>query len=66
MNAKAKARETSAVPISAISDDIVEVPKKYGLPALPTYSIGLLAGRSDNPAVDAAADHLRATYAQAA
>ncbi len=52
------------LPMSAIQGDIVEVPKKYGLPELPEYAIGLLSGRNDNPAVTAAVDHLRATFAQ--
>ena len=54
------------LPISSASDDIVEVPKKYGLPSLPKYGVGLLSGKSDNPAVDAAANHLRAAYTQVA
>ena len=52
------------LPISAAQGDIVEVPKKFGLPKLPNYAVGLLAGKSDNPAVEAAANHQRATYAQ--
>ena len=52
------------LPVSAAQGDIIEVPKKYGLPELPKYAIGLLSGKSDNPAVEAAANHLRAAYAQ--
>ncbi len=53
------------LPMSAATGDIVEVPKKHGLPKLPKYAIGLLSGNNDNPAVDAAVNHLRATFTQA-
>ena len=47
-----------------LGGDIVEAPQKYRLPKLPDYKLGLLHGRNDNPAVVAAADHLRASFAQ--
>lgn len=52
------------IPASALGGDIIEAPAKHGLPQLPEYGLGLLAGRNDNPAVCAAADHLRACFAQ--
>lgn len=45
-----------------LGGDIVEAPAKHGLPKLPGYTLGLLHGRNDNPAVIAAADHLRASF----
>jgi len=47
-----------------LGGDIVEAPAKHGLPKLPGYTLGLLHGRNDNPAVVAAADHLRACFSQ--
>ena len=47
-----------------LGGDIVEAPEKHGLPKLPSYTLGLLQGRNDNPAVVAAADHLRACFSQ--
>lgn len=51
------------LPISALGGDIIEAPAKYALPRLPQYSLGLLMGKKPNAAVDAAADHLRASFA---
>lgn len=47
-----------------LGGDIIEAPEKHGLPKLPGYALGLLHGRNDNPAVVAAADHLRACFSQ--
>jgi len=47
-----------------LGGDIVEAPEKHGLPKLPGYALGLLHGRNKNPAVVAAADHLRACFSQ--
>ncbi|QMU59268.1 MAG: LysR family transcriptional regulator [Boseongicola sp.] len=54
------------LPKSSIGGDIIEAPAKYGLPALPKYSLGMLHGRNGNPAVSAAVDHLRASFSGAA
>lgn len=51
------------IPISSLSGDIIEAPDKFGLPKLPTYALGLLVAEDPNPAVEAAADHLRASFA---
>lgn len=50
------------VPVNALSGDIVEVPRSYGLPELPEYSLGLIMAESPNEPVKAAADHLRASF----
>lgn len=51
------------IPVSSIGGDIVEAPAHFGLPKLPTYALGLITGGDPNPAVLAAADHLRASFA---
>ena len=51
------------IPQSSIKGDVVEVPDRFNLPKLPLYALGLLIGKNPNPAVDAAADHLRASFA---
>ena len=51
------------IPVSSLGNDIVEAPAHYGLPKLPRYALGLLVGTDPNPAVIAAADHLRASFA---
>ena len=51
------------IPRSSLVGGIVEAHEKYGLPALPKYSLGLLVAPDPNPAVLAAADHLRASFA---
>lgn len=50
------------IPRSSLGGDIIEVPAKYGLPALPEYALGLLIGATPSAAVNAAADHLRASF----
>lgn len=52
------------IPKSALGGDIVEAPARFGLPRLPQYAIGLLVAKDPSPAVAAAADHLRASFAQ--
>lgn len=51
------------VPRSTLGGCIVEAPEKAGLPKLPSYALGLLISKDANPAVLAAADHLRAAFA---
>jgi DNA-binding transcriptional LysR family regulator len=51
------------IPESSIGGDIIEVPVKHGLPKLPKYALGLVTGPDPSPAVKAAADHLRASFA---
>jgi DNA-binding transcriptional LysR family regulator len=51
------------IPESSISGDVIEVPDRFNLPKLPKYALGLLFGENPNPAVEAAADHLRASFA---
>ncbi|MDJ0638804.1 MAG: LysR substrate-binding domain-containing protein [Paracoccaceae bacterium] len=51
------------IPVSSIGGDIVETPKHFNLPDLPKYALGLLTTKDPNPAVQAAADHLRASFA---
>ena len=54
------------IPISSLGGDIIEAPAKFGLPRLPEYALGLLMADDPNPAVVAAADHLRASFAVSA
>jgi len=51
------------IPVSSIGGCIVEAPSHFGLPKLPKYALGLLVSDDPNPAVVAAADHLRASFA---
>ena len=51
------------IPISSLSGDVIEVPARLNLPELPQYALGLLFSENPNPAVEAAADHLRASFA---
>ena len=51
------------IPESSIAGDVVEVPARFNLPKLPQYALGLLFSDNPNPAVQAAADHLRASFA---
>jgi DNA-binding transcriptional LysR family regulator len=51
------------IPISSLGGDIVEAPQHFGLPDLPSYALGLLVTDDPNPAVTAAVDHLRASFA---
>ena len=50
------------IPVSSIGGCIVEAPARFGLPKLPKYALGLLVSDDPNPAVVAAADHLRASF----
>ena len=50
------------IPKSCLKDDIIEVPDKFGLPKLPDYALGLIIGKTPTAAVEAAADHLRASF----
>lgn len=52
------------LPVSAIVDPIIEAPDKFGLPKLPDYGLGMIIAPDSGPAVLAAADHLRASFAQ--
>lgn len=51
------------IPVSSLGGCIVEAPAHFGLPKLPKYALGLLMSDDPNPAVAAAADHLRASFA---
>lgn len=50
------------IPVSSLGGCIVEAPRHFGLPKLPSYALGLLVADDPNPAVLAAADHLRASF----
>ncbi|NNF92294.1 MAG: LysR family transcriptional regulator [Boseongicola sp.] len=50
------------IPRSSLGGDIVEVPERFGLPKLPDYALGLIVAPDPSPAVQAAADHLRASF----
>ena len=50
------------LPASALGQGLVEVPERYGLPRLPEFGIGLVVGENALPPVQAAADHLRASF----
>lgn len=51
------------IPVSSLGGCIIEAPDHFGLPDLPKYALGLLVSEDPNPAVLAAADHLRASFA---
>ncbi len=51
------------LPVSAAVDPIVPADPKFGLPELPEYSLGMVISPGANAAVEAAADHLRASFA---
>ena len=51
------------IPRSALGGEAIEAPARYGLPKLPEYALGLAIAKDPNPAVEAAADHLRAAFA---
>jgi DNA-binding transcriptional LysR family regulator len=51
------------LPVSALTDRIVKADQRYGLPELPKYALGLILSPNANNAVQAAADHLRASFA---
>ena len=50
------------VPRSTLGGDIIEVPERFDLPKLPEYALGLIVGPNPSNAVQAAADHLRASF----
>lgn len=50
------------IPVASLGGDIVEVPDRFGLPKLPDYALGLIVAPDPTPAVQAAADHLRASF----
>ncbi|MEZ5812903.1 MAG: LysR substrate-binding domain-containing protein [Rhizobiaceae bacterium] len=52
------------MPVSAISDPIMAADASYGLPELGDYALGLVVVREPSAAAAAAADHLRASFAQ--
>lgn len=52
------------LPASALSDAIVQADAKFGLPKLPDFGLGMIVAPDSGPAVLAAADHLRASFAQ--
>lgn len=51
------------IPRSSVDGAIVEVPRHYGLPPLPQTALSLVITPKPNPPVLAAADHLRAAFA---
>ncbi len=51
------------IPVSSLGGCIVEAPSHFGLPKLPKYALGLLVADDPNPAILAAVDHLRASFA---
>lgn len=51
------------IPVSSLGGKIIQAPAHFGLPALPTYALGLKVMDDPNPAVVAAIDHLRASFA---
>jgi DNA-binding transcriptional LysR family regulator len=53
------------IPKSSLGGDIVEAPAKFGLPVLPKYALGLLVRSDPSPAVEAAADYIRAAFSAA-
>ena len=52
------------IPVSSLAGKIVEAPARAGLPPLPKYALGLYVSDDANLAVQAAADHLRASFAK--
>ncbi|MEM7213932.1 MAG: LysR family transcriptional regulator [Pseudomonadota bacterium] len=51
------------LPVSSLGGDIVEACSKKGMPELAEYALGLLVRDDPSEAVQAAADHLRASFA---
>ncbi|MEM1374212.1 MAG: LysR substrate-binding domain-containing protein [Pseudomonadota bacterium] len=54
------------IPKSALGGDIIEVPASLGLPPLPHFELCMVVRPDPPAAVEAAADHLRACFTQAA
>ncbi len=52
------------LPASVMGGNIMEVPERHGLPRLPDYGIGLVIGAEPSAPVEAAAEHLRASFAR--
>lgn len=52
------------IPISSLSEEIIEAKNICCLPKLPEYGLGLLVRDEPNAAVVAAVDHLRASFAK--
>ncbi|MBT8409575.1 MAG: LysR family transcriptional regulator, partial [Alphaproteobacteria bacterium] len=52
------------IPVSSLTKDIVPAPARYGLPELPDYALALLLPEAQTGPIAAAADHLRASFAQ--
>lgn len=52
------------IPVSSLTDQIVEARDICCLPELPEYGLGMLVGENSNSAVVAAADHIRASFAK--
>ena len=52
----------SPIPVTSLGGDIVEAPKRFNLPKLKQYGVGLNVRDHPSDAVRAAADHLRAVY----
>lgn len=51
------------LPVSTTVDPIVPADPKFGLPELGEYALGMMVARDAGSAVNAAADHLRASFA---
>ncbi|MEM9425794.1 MAG: LysR substrate-binding domain-containing protein [Pseudomonadota bacterium] len=51
------------IPVSSLGGCIVQAPAHFNLPPLPKYALGLIVADDPNPAVLAAVDHLRASFA---
>lgn len=52
------------IPISSLGGEVIEAGPEHRLPALPAYELGLVMDDDATPAVEAAADHLRAAFAR--
>lgn len=53
------------LPVSCLSETIVEADPRYRLPKLPDYRLGLAVAPGAGPAAQAAADHIRASFLRA-
>jgi len=51
------------IPQSSLTDEIVATDAKHGLPELPGYALSLVVADNAGPHVEAAADHLRRSFA---
>ncbi len=51
------------IPVSTLTEEIVAARPELALPDLPYYTLGLHIGEDPSPPVQAAADHLRASFA---